>query len=209
VYPTISVLIPLRNAEKTASRMLSDVLDIVGDLHSSFEVLLVDDGSMDDTSQVIFDLARRYPQVRAISSARPRGFVEAVQVGLELLTGDFVFVQDGAAAPAASAYRKLWQIRQGRARHARSPLAWGRSKGTHGWNVSSLEGSRSLVLSAGVDVPSGLQLIRRNGVHPIRAAATEATRLRHWRQDVGAPPAVPTTSLGQDLPSVPAALSPS
>lgn len=198
VYPAISVLIPLRNAEKSAARTLMEVMDIVADLCPSFEILLVDDGSSDDTGYILAELSRHYPQVHAISSPRQRGFVAAVQAGLEMVSGDYVFIQDGAALPSAAAYRKLWQTRQSaisqpaviRDAPARSD-AW--LERLVAWGVQ---------ISGGVcrvDIPSGLQIIRRNGALPIRAFAVGTTGHRHLRRDAATPPMV--TGISHELSS--------
>ncbi|MDA0658148.1 MAG: glycosyltransferase family 2 protein [Planctomycetota bacterium] len=190
MYPAISVLIPLRNAEKSAAVTLLEVMDIVGELCPSFEILLVDDGSIDETAYALAELSRRYPQVRAISSPRQRGFVEAVQAGLEIVTGDFVFIQDGAALPSSSAYRNLWQTRQS---------AVARSAGiVRDEPVKSDAWLERLVawgiqISGGVcrvDIPSGLQMIRRNGAHPIRAFSPGTVGQRNLRHDGATPPVV-------------------
>lgn len=181
VYPAISVLIPLHNAENSIARTLHDVVEIVGDLNPSFEILLVDDGSTDDTSQVLVELAREFPQVSAISSRQRRGFVQAVQAGLEMLTGDVVFIQDGAALASPDAYRKLWLNRdENSASLAPTPNSVVGDK----WLGRLVEWG--VQISGGicrVDVPSGLQMIRRRGRLPMRAIALEGNARRHRRTD--------------------------
>jgi glycosyltransferase involved in cell wall biosynthesis len=54
------------------------------------EVILVDDGSTDDSPQVIKNLALQYPNLRVIWNERNRGVVNVVNQALSLARGDFI-----------------------------------------------------------------------------------------------------------------------
>lgn len=76
--PRISVLLPARNAEATIARAVKSVL---GQTFGDFEVLIIDDGSTDNTSAIIADLATQDARIKPFSTA-PRGLVAALNDGL-------------------------------------------------------------------------------------------------------------------------------
>jgi len=76
-----------------------------------YEILVMDDNSVDRTEKIVHDLARTNPAVRCVSSDPPNGFGFAVRRGLADFHGDAVaiFMADGSDAPAdlVSFYCKL------------------------------------------------------------------------------------------------------
>ena len=76
--PLVSVLIPVFNAENTAERAVRSILD---NTLREIEIVLVDDGSDDGTSEVLADLQSCDPRVRLLR--RPHlGIVQALNEGL-------------------------------------------------------------------------------------------------------------------------------
>ena len=71
--PLISVVIPLYNEGSHLRELLSDLKTALQDLGCRFEVLLVDDGSSDDTWSKIKDEARMCSELRAIPLSRNFG----------------------------------------------------------------------------------------------------------------------------------------
>src|SRR6266550_7661446 len=93
--PLISVVIPLYNEGSHLRELLSDLKTALQDLGCRFEVLLVDDGSSDDTWSKIKDEARMCSELRAIRLSRNFGKELALCAGLERARGDAVVVMDG------------------------------------------------------------------------------------------------------------------
>lgn len=63
-------------------------------LTGDFEILLVNDGSPDDSLQIALDLRRRDPRVRVIDLSRNFGHHRALMTGLARADGDLVFLLD-------------------------------------------------------------------------------------------------------------------
>jgi glycosyltransferase involved in cell wall biosynthesis len=97
---TLSVLIPAYNEFKNLAPAVEDVLATALDL-DDLEVLIVDDGSTDGTGPLADDLAREYPQVRALHHQGNLGFVAAYGTALaEARMTYFTFVPgDHEVAP--------------------------------------------------------------------------------------------------------------
>jgi glycosyltransferase involved in cell wall biosynthesis len=96
---SISVLLPVQNAQATLAATVQEILDVAADLSERFEVLIIDDGSSDATSEVAAELTHDYPQVRAVRQGHSVGREEAIRSGMKQSRGDVVLLhedQDGA-----------------------------------------------------------------------------------------------------------------
>jgi glycosyltransferase involved in cell wall biosynthesis len=109
---TLSVVLPVHNAEATLARQVSELLELLPDLTSRFELLIVDDGSTDHTGEIAHDLARTFPQLHVSRHPRRRGAVAAAMTGLKHTSGEIVFVQDGPNTPTPGELRRLWEMRK-------------------------------------------------------------------------------------------------
>src|SRR6185436_8333790 len=93
--PLISVIIPLYNEALHLRELLSDLKTALQETGCRFEVVLVDDGSSDDTWAAIKDAARMWADLRAIRLSRNFGKELALCAGLERARGNAVIVMDG------------------------------------------------------------------------------------------------------------------
>ena len=91
----ISIVIPLYNEGSHLSALLSDLKTALQQTGCPFELILVDDGSPDDTWERIKDEARTLPSLRAVRLSRNFGKELALCAGLERARGDAVVVMDG------------------------------------------------------------------------------------------------------------------
>jgi dolichol-phosphate mannosyltransferase len=90
---TLSVVIPCYNEASTLTECLSRLLAIQ-DHELSLEVVIVDDGSTDDSWEVAQRLSHRSSNVRTVRHPRNLGKGAALRTGFRMVTGDFVAVQD-------------------------------------------------------------------------------------------------------------------
>jgi len=93
--PLISVVIPLYNEGLHVRELLSDLNKALQDSRCRFEVVLVDDGSVDDTWERIKDEARASSTLRAVRLTRNFGKELALCAGLERARGEAIIVMDG------------------------------------------------------------------------------------------------------------------
>ena len=91
----ISVVIPLYNEGSHLSALVSDLKTALQQTGCAFELILVDDGSPDDTWERIKDETRTLPNLRAVRLSRNFGKELALCAGLERARGDAVVVMDG------------------------------------------------------------------------------------------------------------------
>ncbi len=85
----LSVIIPCYNEVDN----ITDVLDAVRAVDIPKEIIVVDDGSTDNTAEVLREYSKRHPIV-IHSSAKNAGKGSAIRKGLEYVTGDIVIIQD-------------------------------------------------------------------------------------------------------------------
>lgn len=89
--PTVSVVMSAYNAEAYLAEALDSVL---GQTLTDFELLLVDDGSTDDTSRIIERYACRDARIKAIHLERNGGVAHAKNIALALAQAPFIAVCD-------------------------------------------------------------------------------------------------------------------
>ncbi len=87
----ISVVIPAYNEEKTIAQVLDLVLEKVKNLG---EIIIIDDGSKDNTSTISRDYETRNPKVHYYLQPHNMGKTEALKEGFRRSTGEIVIVQD-------------------------------------------------------------------------------------------------------------------
>jgi polyisoprenyl-phosphate glycosyltransferase len=95
VTPLISVVVPLYNEGSQVRALLSDLKEASEQIGCRFEIVLVDDGSIDDTWERIKNEGRALSSLRAVRLSRNFGKELALCAGLERSRGDAVVVMDG------------------------------------------------------------------------------------------------------------------
>lgn len=108
----LTIVLPVHNAEATLSRDVANVLEVAGELVPAMQVIIVDDGSEDDTYDIAVELATRYPQIRVARNAVREGLGRALNTLRGELSGEFVLVHDGASRIDADQIRRLWLDQQ-------------------------------------------------------------------------------------------------
>jgi glycosyltransferase involved in cell wall biosynthesis len=111
VNDSLSIVVPVRNAEATLAGQIARLLDVLPDLTGRFEIVLVDDASTDHTVELARELATRYPQLRLVRHRDQLGLEAAVRTGLQWATGRTVFVQEDPATLSMADLRRLWGLR--------------------------------------------------------------------------------------------------
>jgi len=91
--PELSVVAPCFNDSQLAREFVETVCNLL-DGKVDYELVLVDDGSADDTWDVLHGLAKVNPRLRALSLSRNFGQQIAVSAGIDEARGDFVLVMD-------------------------------------------------------------------------------------------------------------------
>ena len=149
---SLSVILPVRNAEQKLADKVDDLLEVVADLSSELELIVVDDGSTDNTEEVAMELCRRFPQVEFLRRAEQSGQIEAVNAGIAKTTGEVVLIHDIESPLSAEAIRQFWAMRDD------SDLVLARLEPAHAFRVPRMTSSDW----------SGTQMLRRAAVNDLQ-----------------------------------------
>ena len=93
--PSISVFFPCFNEQDNIEKLVKKTLSVLENVSSDFEILIVNDGSSDDTGARADALAKAHSQVRAIHHETNLGYGAALQSGFREAQKDLIFYTDG------------------------------------------------------------------------------------------------------------------
>jgi len=94
-YPTfLSVCMPAFNEELNIRGTIESACAILPHFVQRFEIVVVDDGSRDDTAEIVASCAAHDDRVRLIAHPTNRGYGAAVSTALKAATGDLVMFTD-------------------------------------------------------------------------------------------------------------------
>jgi len=105
----LSVFFPAYNDSGTIASMVIRTVKTAAELTPDFEVIVVDDGSADGTADIADELARTYPQVRAVHHPINRDYGAALQTGFRSATKELIFYTDGDAQYDPGELAALWR----------------------------------------------------------------------------------------------------
>lgn len=90
----ISVIIPLYNEEKSLPELHDWIVKIMTENNYSYEIIFIDDGSKDNSWDVIRELSQKNSHAKAIKFRRNYGKSPALHVGFEAAQGEVVITMD-------------------------------------------------------------------------------------------------------------------
>jgi len=90
----LSIVVPLYNEEESINELYAWIQRVVNPLNWSYEVVFVDDGSIDGSWQVIEELRKQHSTVKGIKFRRNYGKSAGLYCGFEAAEGDVVITMD-------------------------------------------------------------------------------------------------------------------
>ncbi len=90
----ISLVIPAYNEEKALDELINRLVKAASEWRVDYEVILIDDGSKDNTWRIITQLHKKHAFLKAVRLSRNFGHQAAVTAGLRYARGDAVIVMD-------------------------------------------------------------------------------------------------------------------
>jgi len=106
--PVVSIVIPMKNESGNVQFLLDEIAEACAGL-DSHEVIVVDDGSTDDTAAKVREAIARDPRVRLLQHATSGGQSAAVHSGVRAARAPIVCTLDGDGQNPPAELPKLWQ----------------------------------------------------------------------------------------------------
>ena len=102
--PLVSVIIPVYNTGKFLEKCLNSA---IGQTYRNLEFIVVDDGSTDNSLEIIRQFERMDPRIKVIRHEQNRGLFQARLTGADQAKGDFIAFLDSDDFLASDAYRRM------------------------------------------------------------------------------------------------------
>lgn len=92
---SLSIFFPCFNEEQNVPLFVNEAVKILPKLAKNYEIIIVNDGSVDNTLQVAKKLKREYPEIQIVNHKKNRGYGASLKSGFGKARYDWVFFTDG------------------------------------------------------------------------------------------------------------------
>ncbi|ADB16694.1 glycosyl transferase family 2 [Pirellula staleyi DSM 6068] len=170
--PILSVVLPVHDRESSLARQVQQLLDFLPELTAHFELIVVDNGSQDQTGELASEMSRQYPQVRVVTLAEQQSMPMAAKQGITRSSGEVVLVQEEDTPIRTADYRKLWALRSDKSlvmARSTTPQPAAKPAAMDGKVIDRLVEWGHAMRSAAAEHqgPGGVQMIRRSAVEQL------------------------------------------
>lgn len=93
-YPSVSFVLPAFNEEENIEKAVADTVAVAERHCSTYEVIVVDDGSSDRTAELVTECMGTNPRVRLVRHVTNGGYGQALRSGFAAAELDYVFATD-------------------------------------------------------------------------------------------------------------------
>ncbi|NQU99658.1 MAG: glycosyltransferase family 2 protein [Parcubacteria group bacterium] len=94
----LSLIIPAYNEEKRISHTIKKFINYLSKQNYTYEIMIVDDGSTDDTYDLLVNYSTKYSFVKIIRNAKNMGKGYSVRRGIEEAKGEYILFSDADLA---------------------------------------------------------------------------------------------------------------
>jgi glycosyltransferase involved in cell wall biosynthesis len=105
----LSIFFPAYNDSGTIASLVITALRTARKLTPDHEIIVVNDGSKDNTAEILDELARTYSEVRVVHHEKNRGYGGALRTGFASATRELIFYTDGDAQYDPAEMELLWR----------------------------------------------------------------------------------------------------
>lgn len=91
---SLSIFMPAYNEEGNIATTIIDARNAAKQVAKRYEIIVVDDGSIDRTAEVVLELKKRDPAIRLIRHRKNKGYGAAVKTGIAACKLDWIFFTD-------------------------------------------------------------------------------------------------------------------
>ena len=91
----LSIVVPIYNEEESLPFLVNQLLEVLQPMEETFELVLVNDGSSDNSAEVIRKLSFEIPELVGVLLRKNYGQTAAMAAGFDISSGDIVITLDG------------------------------------------------------------------------------------------------------------------
>lgn len=92
--PAVSIVIPLLNEAESLAELHGWIVTVLAKAKLSYEIIFIDDGSTDDSWEIIHQLKQQDTQVKGIRFLKNYGKSQALHAGFKMATAPVIFTMD-------------------------------------------------------------------------------------------------------------------
>lgn len=107
---SISIFFPCYNDANTIGKLVNDAYKIVPKLTSDFEIIVVNDGSKDNSAEILLQLQKKHPDLKIITHPKNLGYGAALRSGFAASTKTLVFYTDGDGQYSVNELPIIYQL---------------------------------------------------------------------------------------------------
>src|ERR1035437_8107394 len=93
--PELSIFFPCWNEEKNIEKVVKKAIPVAQKISDKWEIIMVDDGSYDNTLSIAKKLAKENPNLVVVSHDKNRGYGAALKSGFEKARYKYIIFNDG------------------------------------------------------------------------------------------------------------------
>ncbi|WP_264553612.1 glycosyltransferase family 2 protein [Flavobacterium sp. N2038] len=106
----LSILIPLLNEEESLKELYSWIIKVMQSNNYSYEIIFVDDGSTDDSWNIIESFSNENPNVKGIRFMKNFGKSQALHAGFAKAKGDVIITMDADLQDSPDEIPELYEM---------------------------------------------------------------------------------------------------
>ncbi len=91
----LSIFFPFWNEGKNVKKVMEDAISVAKEVSVNWEIIMVDDGSSDDTKEECRKFSKRFKNIKLVSHTPNRGYGAALRSGLENSKYKYIVFTDG------------------------------------------------------------------------------------------------------------------
>lgn len=110
MHPEISIVVPLYNEDESLPELMAWIDKVCKEHQFSYEVIMIDDGSKDNSWEVIQQLRQQYPALKGIKFQRNYGKSPALNEGFKAAKGSVVITMDADLQDSPDEIPELYQM---------------------------------------------------------------------------------------------------
>ncbi|MHA3065387.1 glycosyltransferase family 2 protein [Lacticaseibacillus saniviri] len=102
--PYVTIMIPAHNEELMIEATITYLFEQLN--YDNFEILICNDGSTDETANIVRRLEEKYPRLRMLEIVKNKGKAHAFNIGMFFAHGDYILSNDADTIPEPDAIMK-------------------------------------------------------------------------------------------------------